>query len=116
FFRLWPRKGIVQLNPEIPLTSRPKHYPKEPLLWTLFIGYEIPSINGIHRDRSRCSQKTNSEGGESFYKAGVTKNARLLTRLYVRVRKAVGANQMVNLIALQGLRTTVGHHVWGLVR
>ena len=50
-------------------------------------------FNGIHRVLTRCSQKTNSEGGESLEEQRIVAQ---LHRVKVRVRAAQGASCLID--------------------
>jgi hypothetical protein len=70
-------------------------------------------FNGMHRVHTRCSQKTNSEGGESL------EEQRLVTQLHrvkVRICSAQGAGCFVNCIAFQSIGATMCDNSGGLIR
>ena len=70
-------------------------------------------FNGIHRVLTRCSQKTNSEGGESLEEQLMVAQ---LHGVKVRICAAEGAGRFIKRIAFQCIRTTVrdnsGRLVW----
>jgi hypothetical protein len=71
------------------------------------------AFNGIHRVHTRCSQKTNSEGGESLEEQ---LSVAQLHRVKVRICAAQSAGCLINRIAFQGIGATVrdnsGRLVW----
>jgi hypothetical protein len=69
-------------------------------------------LNGIHRVFTRCSQKTNSEGGESLEEQ---LSIAQLHRVKIRVRATQGAGCLINCVALQSIRATAGDNSGRLV-
>jgi hypothetical protein len=73
---------------------------------------DICPFNGIHRVFTRCSQKTNSEGGESLEEQLLVAQ---LHRVKVRICAAQNARGFVNRVAFQGIGATVCDNSWRLV-
>jgi len=69
-------------------------------------------FNGIHRVHTRCSQKTNSEGGESLEERLLVAQ---LHRVKVRICAAQGASRFFKHVAFQGIGTAVRDNSWRLV-
>jgi len=69
-------------------------------------------FNGIHRVHTRCSQKTNSEGGESLEEQLLVAQ---LHRVKVRICAAQNARGFVNRVAFQSIGATVCDDSWRLV-